>query len=447
MKKFLSISVLALSLIGLVSCNNGGGQNEDSVNKPTSDDKTSNTTPSIDKEENGKVKLAIKVSGPVEQHEFLDTWVKNFLDEYGYSQVTYTILDFAEDKVDSAVTDWTTGPDVYAYASDKISDLMTKGAISKVPNKYVQEMTTDMGETNLDAGKFGDIQYAYPYAGDNGYFLYYNKDLVPEDKVGTLDDLVSACVAQGVKFAYPASTAFYSFALLSSFGANYSVTLNDDQNAIASVTGTYDSNEGFLGAKAMQQIMSNPGISSGSKVGDLEMQKAPTKANGFGAVVDGSWNSAAYIQAVGADKLGMTKLPTITVNGQTVNMKSFLGYKLYGVNPLVASADNDEKVARLALDHSLANYLVSEKVQDARFDAFNTVPTNLTLAQTEKVKNNGVSKALSEQSAFAIPQAVTPSGVWSSPDDLFNGLHAGTIKTDDDLKAAMKAFNTKLETI
>ena len=107
--------------------------------------------------------------------------------------------------------------------------------------------------------------------------------------------------------------------------------------------------------------------------------------------------------------MGVAKLPTITVEGKTANLSSFLGYKLLGVNPK-KSAGNTE---RLTLIHQLANYLVSAKVQEARFDALNTVPTQKSVKAMEKVQNNGLVKALAAQGEFAVAQTVTPGNIWS----------------------------------
>lgn len=425
----LGVVVLALSGCGTTSSSSQGGTSTSAA--PT----------------NADLKCTLTIAGPQSQAWYIQNCVQDFLTANKYDNVKFKMMALGEDKADTDTTDWTTGPDVYAFASDKLMNLKKAGALSTVPSTYATKMTTDMGETSVSAGKIGDTQLGYPYAGDNGYFLYYNTDLVPANQTDTFEHIVAACASKGVKFAYPFNTAFYSMGELMTWGANYTVTLKSDASGIASIKGTFNTDKGLKAAKAMKQMMDNPNVSYKSGC-----QAAPTSANKIGAVVDGSWSAASYTSAldvkdadgkVTGNKLGACKLPTITVDGETKNIASYLGYKEYGVNPLVSGTDT----ARLALDHALANYLVSESVQSGRFDAFQTAPTNKTVAALDKVKNNICVNAINEQAKYAIPQTVVPAGVWKAPDSLYAGLDDKSISTDAQITTALVALNTKVEDI
>lgn len=50
------------------------------------------------------------------------------------------------------------------------------------------------------------------------------------------------------------------------------------------------------------------------------------------AAISGTWN-AKTAQETWGDNYAATKLPTYTLNGEQVQMASFSGYKLVGVNP------------------------------------------------------------------------------------------------------------------
>ncbi len=212
-----------------------------------------------------------------------------------------------------------------------------------------------------------------------------------------------------------------------SFGARYKVNLNSD-GTFKSASSDFDGEKGILGAKAVNQLCQNTNVdvtNAGAR------SKAPTVANGFGAVVEGSWNYSTFSETLG-DKMGVAKLPTITVEGQTANLSSFLGYKLYGVNPKKSGNDT----ARLTLTHLLANYLVSATCQEARFDALNTVPTQKTVKAMEKVQNNGLVKALAAQAEFSVAQTIVPNNVWTGCTAAVDSLKA----ENPDYAAIMKTY-------
>ena len=62
-------------------------------------------------------------------------------------------------------------------------------------------------------------------------------------------------------------------------------------------------------------------------------------------------------------------IPTVTVNGQEGQMKSFVGSKAIGVNP---NCKNPEVAV------ALADYLGSQECQQIRFDTRQIIPTNIT---------------------------------------------------------------------
>ena len=155
-KNLLSLSILTLSVMGLVGCNSNNKNNSSTVEAP---------------------KYTITLSGSGENREITLQLAERFkATSEAYSGLTFDYREIGEDKVDSAVADWTTGPDVYSYASDKIIPLFAKGAMSEVPEDYLPQIEA-MGPGAVGAAKFAGKTLAYPYDGGNGYFLYYNKNL------------------------------------------------------------------------------------------------------------------------------------------------------------------------------------------------------------------------------------------------------------------------------
>ena len=182
-KTLLTLAVTGLTLLGLASCNN----NTSSSSTPTpstSSTATPSTTSTVGATD------TIRVSGPAEHQEFvLNKLAELKASNTAFANVAFEYLQIGEDKVDSSVTDWSQGPDVYAYASDKILDLNKAGAMATVPQTYADELLDQMGETVLSAATLGGELKAYPYAGDNGYFLYYDKSALEAADIESIEGL------------------------------------------------------------------------------------------------------------------------------------------------------------------------------------------------------------------------------------------------------------------
>lgn len=437
-KRFLSL--VGLAALTLVGC--GGTSEEKPTVAPATEAPASNTTATeapateapastdpVDRLDK-TLSTEVVIGSPNAHQSFVKGKIESYLSAHGFTSVTVKMYELAEGE-SKDVADWTAAaaPDIYAYASDNIGALVGKGAMSPIPSTFVTGMTTDMGEEVANAGYLGDTMYGYPYAGDNGYFLYYNKDLVSADKIGSVDDIVSECKKNNVKFGYALDTesSFFSIGTFMTFGARYSVEVNED-GTLASATSTFGDDVGVKGGKAVKALLANADIDT-THAG--ARGKAPTVANGFGAVVEGSWNYKDFSEALG-DKLGCAKLPTITVDNETKNLSSFLGYKLYGVNPQKSSENNN----RLQLLHCIANYLVSAEVQEARFDALTVVPTNSAVKALDKVQASPLVAALGAQATYAVPQTVVPSNVWSGCSTAVDALKA----SDSDVATVMQTY-------
>ncbi len=421
MKRSKLVSLVGISLL-LVGC----GSKTSDTTKPATD----NTAKTEAKDTSKDISTNIVIGASATQSDFVETQAKKYLSDNGYKNVTITMYEVGEDAAKN-ISDWESdgAPDIYGFASDQLGALNSKGALAELPSKFSTELIEGMGNEAVDAGKLADSYYAYPYAGDNGYFLYYNKTVVSDEQAKTVEGIIDACAAKNLKFGYALDTesSFFSIGTFMSFGARYKVSLNND-GTFKNATSDFDGEKGILGAKAVHQLAVNANVDvthAGAR------SKAPIESNGFGAVVEGSWNYKAFGDALG-ENMGVAKLPTITVEGQTANLSSFLGYKLYGVNPK-KSANN---TARLTLTHMIANYLVSAACQEARFDTLGTVPTQKTVKALEKVQNNGLVKALAAQAEFSVAQTIVPENVWSGCTAAVTSLK----EADPDYATIMKTY-------
>ena len=114
------------------------------------------------------------------------------------------------------------------------------------------------------------------------------------------------------------------------------------------------------------------------------------------AGVSGVW-IGEDMKAIWGKDYAATKLPTYTVAGKEVQMGSYTGYKLVGVN---AYSDEKEWAAKLA------EWIVSEKNQKLRFEKRGQGPANSNAAASDEVSANIAIKALIEQSEYGSLQRV-----------------------------------------
>lgn len=382
------------------------------------------------------------IGAPTAQQTWVKTQVEKYLADNNLSSKYTVEMSVLEEGDTGNVADWTTAPDLYAYASDQTLTLVSKGALAQVPSTYASAMKTAMGDEAMAAANVGDKTYGYPYAGDNGYFLYYNKSTFADktDKLASWAGVVEVAKAAKLKVSYPLANTFYSTGLMFSFGARYNVTLNSTSTAIASISADFDSEKGIKAIKVMKDILSESIVETTN-----DAQKAPTTANGLAATVDGSWNASKYKEAMG-DDYACVKLPTVTLGTETVNIHAFLGYKLYGVNPSRTGTSS----ARQAVLHQISNYLVSKDVQEKRFDDLTIAPTNKDIKAMTKVVNTPHVKALADQAAYAVAQTIVPGNVWTESTTPYTALKAKadlSKVTDEEIAAIAAAYNTAVKTI
>lgn len=417
MKKNLRLlsAVALLSVVGLASC---GG---------------TTPTPEPEPEPTGKT-ISLVYSGTGTNKDFNMGLIEKFkaakkaAGDLNTYDITY--VEHGPDKVDSEVTDWKTGPDVYEFASDKVSGLFAKGALAELKGTYKTFVTTANNNFGISAATFNDKLIAYPYTGDNTYYLQYDKSVLTEDDASSIEKLLAKAKSLGKKIGYNLPEGFWGGAAMFTFGADYNMAF-DDQGAVSSVSANFDGEKGVKAAKAIYSIVTN---SAWTKT-----MEPPNETNGLIACMAGTWDISNYKNALG-DNYACAVMPTVTVDGETKHLGAFLGGKLLGVNPQVSSADTD----RLTAAHELAEYLSNKDSQLARFKTYETAPCNIEAAADSSVQSNANVKVLSAQVAFAHAQTSVPGNFWSAPATLVNGMIDGTV-TLDNIAEACKTFNDNVK--
>nr|MDE5715845.1 extracellular solute-binding protein [Anaeroplasmataceae bacterium] len=343
-------------------------------------------------------------------------------------QITY--VEHGADLVDSEVQDWIVGPDVYEFASDKITALYEKGALAKVTGANATFISENNSELGKSLATFNDTYYAYPYTGDNTYYLQYDKSVFTSEDVKSIERMLEVAAAAGKKIGYNLKEAFWGAGALFTFGADYKMTFDED-GAVVNVEADFNSEKGLKAAKAILNIVNNPAWSN-----DME---APTPTNGLAACVAGTWDIKTYKEALG-ENYGCAPMPTVTIDGETKNLGAFLGGKLFGVNPQRAQGNTE----RLVAAHQLAVFLSGKECQLKRFDDQGVAPCNLEAAKEQRVLDSENVAVLVEQAKFAHAQTAVPANFWTAPITLITGMTDGTISLDN-LQEAIETLNTSIK--
>lgn len=333
----------------------------------------------------------LTVWGAAEDEELLRQIIDKFEEAYsGQADFAITFQPQSESSCTNALMgDLENGADVFAFADDQLNTLVAAGALDPVEN------AESVRQSNLPeavaAASVDDTLYALPLTADNGYFLYYDKEYFTQEDIRSLDRMLDIAAEHGKKVSMEWSSGWYVYSLFGNTGLT--VGLNPD--GITNYC-TWNSTEGKIKgtdvAQAMLDIAGHPGFISTDDAGFLAGVQDGTIIAG----VNGVWNAVAVEEAWGSG-FGASKLPTYTCGGQEVQMASFSGYKLIGVNSYSA---HKMWAARLA------EWITSEENQKLRFAQRGQGPSNIVAVSSEEVQSAPAIAALLEQSEFSYIQRV-----------------------------------------
>ncbi len=339
----------------------------------------------------GLQKVELVVWGAEEDAELMNQIIQSFQAEYqGQAdfQISFEVQGESQCK-DVLLGGLEDGADVFTFADDQLNALAAAGALDPIEN--ADEIRNRNLSSTVEAATVNNRLYAYPLTADNGYFLYYNKRYITEEQVKTLDGILEAAASSGKLFTMDWSSAWYVYSFFGNTGLQ--IGLNDD--GITNYC-TWNQTDGDIRgvdvAQAMLRIAENPGFANCTDEAFLNGVKDGSVIAG----ISGVWNAVAVKDAWG-ENAGAVKLPTYTCKGSQVQMASFSGCKLIGVN---AYSEYPEWASRLA------DWITDEENQRLRFAMRGQGPSNIVVAGSEEISQSPAIAALLEQSEFSQLQRV-----------------------------------------
>lgn len=290
---------------------------------------------------------------------------------------------------DTLLGDVKNGADVFAFPDDQLMAMIAAGVLEPlIDGDKIKEANL---EGSVEAASYDGKIYAYPMTADNGYFMYYNKKYFTDEDVNTLDQMLGVAAKAGKKVMMDWTSGWYIYSFFG--GAGLELGLNDDGiTNYCNWNGKDGKTKGVDIAKAMLSIANNPGFISSN---DDDFIKG-VKEGRIIAGINGVWN-ATVLQEVWGEDYGAVKLPTYTCNENQIQMSSFAGYKMVGVNAYSQYKDWANK---------LADWITNEENQTLRFERRKQGPSNNNAALSEEVVKSPAIQALIQQSEFAKLQRV-----------------------------------------
>ena len=222
---------------------------------------------------------------------------------------------------DTILTDVEAAADVYSFASDQLYDLVNAGALMNleevgealtVAGRSLDDVKSENVEASVEAASVDGSLYAFPRAGDNGYFLYYDSSILSEEDVASWDSLLAAAEENGKKVGMTFASGWYNASFF--YGAGFTTGLNDDGTTSIDWNGT--SPDGYTGVQVVQGMLNIAGNPAFMAVADGDMSNQLATGD-LCAAVSGTWD-AITAQEVYGDGYAATKLPTYTVGDAQV---------------------------------------------------------------------------------------------------------------------------------
>lgn len=312
--------------------------------------------------------------------------------------------------------------DIYTFADDQFEELRRNGALLEITQDAGDVIQDNGGGNNgavLASQKDGKL-FAYPATAGNGYFLYYNSAYLSETDIKSMDRILAVAEKNKKKMMMDYSGGWYIYSFFKAAGLEVNVNEEGTQNTCD--WNTKDKKyKGVDVARGMLSIAKRKGFQNGN---DEDFVKGVQDGSVI-AGINGAWNATKVEKAFG-EHYAAAKLPTYTLAGDQVQMCSFAGYKLIGVNAHTKHPEWAMKLAR---------FLTNEENQKKRFDLTGECPSNIKAAASEQVQKSPAIAALAEQAKYASVQRVGDA-FWT-PTNVFGMVMADGNRDNKDLQGLL----------
>ena len=398
-KKLLALSLSLILVAGMFSgCgkkeeNPGGGTNPtvtaDKENDPGKE--MEDIAPTIT-EKNITLKVWESTGGP---DKFIQQAAAEFNKMFPNIKIEFVNVELGDSTTQIALDGPAgVGPDLFAAPHDKLGELVTGGHILPTMNR--DDVTDRVLGACSTALTYEDEMYGYPVSAET-YALFYNKDLISEDKVPkTWEELKTFAADFNTKnkdkygFIMDVGNAYYTIIFTTSnnnrlFGPEGKDTTNTNINSEASV-------EGMRFFAGLRNVLDVPAADLTTSICD-----GIFSSGNAAMYITGLWNVTAFEDA--GLNFGVAPLPSLPDNEDPV--ASFSGTRAMFVS---AYSDYPQEAALFA------DFLLSDDMQQLRFEITGSLPSINT-----EVDSPYIEGFLSQlEYAFPMPSIPQMNAYWEA---------------------------------
>ena len=379
------------------------------------------------KSANGVEKVRLMVWSPSEDQskdngEWLQTMCKSFANQHPEWDITfvYGVADEAT-AADQVSQDPDASADVFMYANDRITNLIDAKAIARFGGKYKDAIESTNSKELLDSLRVNNDIYGVPFT-TNTWYMFYNKSVFSDDDVKNLDTMLKKGTV-----SFPLVNSWYLPAFYLGNGCTLFGNKNDESKGVD-----------FGGEKAVDvtnyviDLAANPNF----KIDADGSALAGLRDGSVSAMFTGSWDANAIKETLG-DKMGVTSLPTFTVNGTQKQMLAYAGSKAIGVN---SHSEHMEQAVALAV------YLGSMEAQKAHYEMRNVIPCNTELLKDPKISTDALVVAQNNtfnNTSILQPFVAAMTNCWTPVENMGKGIRNKSV-THDNAKEQTEAMNAAM---
>ena len=390
------ITMLLCASLTLTGCSNTTGSQKKEVKKEAAD-----------KEQTVKLTLW----GGAEDQTMLQSMVDDFKKEHA-SEASFDIKLAVESETtckETLLGDVEKGADVFAFPDDQLQALAASGVLQEI--RDADQVKQDNIKGAVEAASVNDRLFAYPMTADIGYFLYYNKKYFSRNDVKKLDTILAKAEKVHKKVTMDWTSAWYLYSFFGNTGLKAGVN-EDGVTNYCNWNSKKGKIKGIDVAQAMERIA---GSSAFLNTTDDKFLKGVQNGSVI-AGVSGVWNANAIDKAWGKN-YGAVKLPTYTCTGKQVQMASFTGYKMVGVN---AYSSNVKWAMKLA------EWITNQDNQTRRFAERGQGPSNIKASQSGDIEKSPAIQAVIAQSEYGCLQRVG-GNFWDPISSFGSSVAKGTL--------------------
>lgn len=402
-KKYLTSGlVLSASTVLLAACASGGG----GASSAAPDDNASGSSATEEVKVEGNVKVWIDT----EHVETFKGIVADFQTEFPDVEVEIAAGSSADAKIEVS-KDPKAAADVFMMPHDQVGQMAEAGLL--YPNtKYADEVKANNVDSAIEGATWDGELYGYPY-GVESQVLYYNKATLSEDDVKSWATLTEKGKI-GANLGEAGANYVFGPLFMSNGLYLYGET-GEDPNGT-----NFNSEPGVEVLQWIADQKNNPGVIQSNAEALSNLESGVTDA-----FLSGPWSKNDVEKALG-ENMAVAAYPTVDFGNGEVQMKAFLGVKLFAVNQ-----QTEAPLAAMAL----ANYLSNESSQLVAFEKMGVIPSNKALQSNETITNDAVAKAVMEMSqtthSVVMPKIPEMVSFWPAMDAVINDTYKGNIKPAD----------------